>query len=274
MNTIPLFSMAPLTACLLAASLAVSGCEATTLTTIRTTSNNNSLSRPPRASPCHPAGMLLCTEAIYAEMNGVDKADGIREATSIPGIAKSARAAPAMRGGRITFDPTVVTSGNSSRSLANPQPDDTESARRRCGTQYRSAIFPWMRAKWVARASMAAAEEAELWDDPIVTSIEPLAPFYVAEDYHQDYFANNPDQGYCVAVVGPKVKKFKALFADNEVCPLSGFSPSHVKAPDWINPKHWRSFEGKTVQHEEIPLFLSCPDGTRSARLVLQGARR
>ena len=51
-------------------------------------------------------------------------------------------------------------------------------------------------------------------DDPIVTSIEPLAPFYVAEDYHQDYFANNPDQGYCVAVVGPKVKKFKALFAD------------------------------------------------------------
>jgi peptide-methionine (S)-S-oxide reductase len=47
-----------------------------------------------------------------------------------------------------------------------------------------------------------------------VTTIEPAAAFYVAEDYHQDYYARNPDQGYCVAVVGPKVKKFKALFAD------------------------------------------------------------
>ena len=83
------------------------------------------------------------------------------------------------------------------------------------GTQYRSAIFPQDEEQdRIARASLAAAGEAALWDDPIVTSIEPAAPFYVAEDYHQDYFANNPDQGYCVAVVGPKVKKFKALFAD------------------------------------------------------------
>ena len=64
------------------------------------------------------------------------------------------------------------------------------------------------------RDPRGAADEAGLWDDPVVTSIEPLAPFHVAEDYHQDYFARNPDQGYCVAVVGPKVEKFKTLFAD------------------------------------------------------------
>ena len=51
-------------------------------------------------------------------------------------------------------------------------------------------------------------------NERIVTTIEPAAPFYVAEGQHQDYYARNPDQGYCIAVVGPKVKKFKALFAD------------------------------------------------------------
>ena len=61
------------------------------------------------------------------------------------------------------------------------------------GTQYRSAIFPQNEEQErVARASLAAAEEAELWDAPIVTSIEPAAPFYVAEEYHQEYYARNP----------------------------------------------------------------------------------
>ena len=83
------------------------------------------------------------------------------------------------------------------------------------GTQYRSAIFPQSEEQeQVAKVSLQAAEEANLWEDVIVTTIEPAAVFYVAEDYHQDYYANNPDQGYCVAVVGPKVAKFRMLFAD------------------------------------------------------------
>ena len=164
-------------------------------------------------------GCFWCTEAIYAEMHGVSKVEsgytgghiknpGYREiCTGRTGHAEAVR---------ITFDPTVVTFGEllevfwrtHDPTTLNRQGADT-------GTQYRSAIFPQdEEQERIARASLSAAEEAGLWDDPIVTSIEAAAPFYVAEDYHQDYFANNPDQGYCVAVVGPKVKKFKALFAD------------------------------------------------------------
>lgn len=164
-------------------------------------------------------GCFWCTEAIYAEMQGVDKVEsgytgghiknpGYREiCTGRTGHAEAVR---------ITFDPSVVTFGELLEVFWRTH-DPTTLNRQGAdvGTQYRSAIFPLdEEQERVARASLAAAEEAELWDDPIVTSIEPLAPFYVAEDYHQDYFANNPDQGYCVAVVGPKVKKFKALFAD------------------------------------------------------------
>ena len=118
--------------------------------------------------------------------------------------------------GERLLDPTVVTFGELLEVFWRTH-DPTTLNRQGAdvGTQYRSAIFPMNEEQErVARASLAAAEEAGLWNAPIVTSIEPLAPFYVAEDYHQDYFANNPDQGYCVAVVGPKVKKFKALFAD------------------------------------------------------------
>jgi len=164
-------------------------------------------------------GCFWCTEAIYAEMHGVSKVEsgytgghiknpGYREiCTGRTGHAEAVR---------ITFDPTVVTFGEllevfwrtHDPTTLNRQGADT-------GTQYRSAIFPQdEEQERIARASLSAAEEAGLWDDPIVTRIEAAAPFYVAEDYHQDYFANNPDQGYCVAVVGPKVKKFKALFAD------------------------------------------------------------
>lgn len=164
-------------------------------------------------------GCFWCTEAIYAEMQGVDhvesgytggqiKNPGYREiCTGRTGHAEAVR---------ITFDPSLVSYGELLEVFWRTH-DPTTLNRQGAdvGTQYRSAIFPQSEEQErLARASMAAAEEAQLWDNPIVTTIEPAAPFYVAEDYHQDYFANNPDQGYCVAVVGPKVKKFKALFAD------------------------------------------------------------
>lgn len=56
--------------------------------------------------------------------------------------------------------------------------------------------------------------EQKLYKDPIVTEVTAFANFFVAEDYHQEYFANNPNQGYCRMVVGPKVEKFQKLFTD------------------------------------------------------------
>lgn len=76
------------------------------------------------------------------------------------------------------------------------------------GTQYRSVIFYHNEAqqKAAARAKIAAQT---LWPDPIVTEISPLTKFYVAEKYHQDYFRNNPNQGYCTFVIKPKMKKLE-----------------------------------------------------------------
>lgn len=77
------------------------------------------------------------------------------------------------------------------------------------GTQYRSVIFYQTEAQ-KKDALQAKADAASKYPDPIATEISPLTKFYPAEDYHQDYFKNNPNQPYCSAVVGPKIKKFKA----------------------------------------------------------------
>ncbi|MBV9673186.1 MAG: peptide-methionine (S)-S-oxide reductase MsrA, partial [Verrucomicrobia bacterium] len=76
------------------------------------------------------------------------------------------------------------------------------------GTQYRSIILYKDDAQKAA-AEKIKAEAQKDWPDPIVTEIKPLQAFYKAEDYHQDYFAKNPTQGYCRLVVAPKVQKFQ-----------------------------------------------------------------
>jgi peptide-methionine (S)-S-oxide reductase len=83
------------------------------------------------------------------------------------------------------------------------------------GTQYRSAIF------YHSPEQKAAAEEvvktfttAKVWDKPIVTELTPFSAFYLAEDYHQEYFAHHPEQGYCQVVIAPKVAKFRKKFSE------------------------------------------------------------
>jgi peptide-methionine (S)-S-oxide reductase len=83
------------------------------------------------------------------------------------------------------------------------------------GTQYRSAIFyhsPEQRA--IAEQVIRQLSAEQVWDDPIVTEVTPFTEFYGAEDYHQDYFERNPYQPYCMAVVAPKVAKFRKKFLD------------------------------------------------------------
>ncbi len=83
------------------------------------------------------------------------------------------------------------------------------------GTQYRSAIFYHNEAqKEIAQKSIQAVVEAELWAGKITTELTPLDVFYGAEAYHQDYYNQNGEQGYCVAVVAPKVEKFKKIFKE------------------------------------------------------------
>jgi peptide-methionine (S)-S-oxide reductase len=81
------------------------------------------------------------------------------------------------------------------------------------GTQYRSAIF-YHSAEQKATAEQVIAELSaeKLWPAPIVTQVVPFETLYPAEDYHQEYFARNPEQGYCQIVVAPKVAKFRKHF--------------------------------------------------------------
>ena len=164
-------------------------------------------------------GCFWCLEAVYDRMKGVESVESGYIGGKSPNPTYEAvctgRTGHA-EAVQITFDPNVV----SYRELlevffAIHDPTTLNRQDHDVGTQYRSAIFyhsPDQKA--VAEDVIAAFTKEKVFDDPIVTEVVPAATFYVAEDYHQEYFARNPTQGYCVAVVNPKVAKFRKLFAE------------------------------------------------------------
>ena len=115
---------------------------------------------------------------------------------------------------QITFDPALVRFREilevffviHDPTTLNRQGNDS-------GTQYRSAIFfHSQEQKQIAQEVITNLSGARLWRDPVVTEVMPATVFYIAEDYHQEYFANNPEAGYCQFVVAPKVAKFRKHF--------------------------------------------------------------
>jgi peptide-methionine (S)-S-oxide reductase len=115
---------------------------------------------------------------------------------------------------RINFDETVISAGtildifftiHDPRQL-NRQGNDI-------GTQYRSAMF-YEDEKQQALFESALSRAAEVWGEGIVTQVVPAETFWMGEEYHQDFFAKNPGQGYCVAVVSPKMAKARAAFTE------------------------------------------------------------
>lgn len=116
----------------------------------------------------------------------------------------------------ITFDPQIISLQqilNAFWFLHNPTTLNQQGED--IGTQYRSAIFYRNEAqKQIAQASMKQSEEKQEWKGKYVTEITAFKKFWKAEDYHQNYYEQNPTQPYCNAVVGPKVAKFKQHFAD------------------------------------------------------------
>ena len=115
---------------------------------------------------------------------------------------------------QITFDPAVVSFREilevffviHDPTTLNRQGNDS-------GTQYRSVIFfHSLEQKQIAQEVITNLSGVRLWRDPVVTEVMPATVFYIAEDYHQEYFANNPEAGYCQFVVAPKVAKFRKHF--------------------------------------------------------------
>jgi peptide-methionine (S)-S-oxide reductase len=115
---------------------------------------------------------------------------------------------------RLQFDPNVISYRDileifftiHDPTTPNRQGNDV-------GTQYRSVIFSTS-SEQEATARKVMAEMAHVWDAPIVTELRPAETWYKAEDYHQNYFAQHPLQGYCAFVVAPKVAKFRKMFAE------------------------------------------------------------
>jgi peptide-methionine (S)-S-oxide reductase len=118
---------------------------------------------------------------------------------------------------QVRFDPTMLSYADLLRvffTVHDPTTLNRQGAD--VGTQYRSHIFTHSDEQAeTAKRVIAEISEAGVYPLPIVTQVTPMdGPFYAAEDYHQEYFANNPNQPYCAAVVAPKVAKFRKLFLD------------------------------------------------------------
>lgn len=116
---------------------------------------------------------------------------------------------------RITFDPAIVRF----RELLEVffvihDPTTLNRQGHDVGTQYRSAIFYHSpEQKQIAEKVIESVTKGQVYVNPLVTEVAPAGTWYEAEPYHQEYFARNPFQGYCTAVVGPKVIKFRKQFA-------------------------------------------------------------
>ena len=163
-------------------------------------------------------GCFWCLEAVYLEVNGVSKVEsgytGGHQAN--PNYKEVTRGTTGhAEAVRIEFDPAVV----SYEDLLNifftiHDPTTLNRQGNDVGTQYRSAIYYHDdEQKSTAEQVKQAIDASGIWGNPMVTELEAAEAYYVAEDYHQNYYANNPNQGYCRVVVAPKVAKFRSKYA-------------------------------------------------------------
>jgi peptide-methionine (S)-S-oxide reductase len=159
-------------------------------------------------------GCFWCLDAVFRGLKGVEQVVSGYAGGTVPN--PSYEAVCTGRTGhaevvQVTFDPAVLSYrdlvevffGIHDPTTLNRQGADA-------GTQYRSAIYYHSpEQEQTAREVIAALERDQVFDAPIVTEVAPASEFYPAEEYHQDYFRRNPGQGYCRAVIAPKVAKFR-----------------------------------------------------------------
>ncbi|WP_317203950.1 peptide-methionine (S)-S-oxide reductase MsrA [Janthinobacterium sp.] len=162
-------------------------------------------------------GCFWCLEAVYLEMRGILHVESGYTGGQQPDptyeqvCAGSTGHAEVVR---LEFDPALVSYRDllevfftiHDPTTLNRQGNDV-------GTQYRSVIY-YQSPEQEAVARKVIAEMANVWDGPIITQLQPPQTYYKAEDYHQDYFRQHPEQGYCAFVVAPKVAKFRKTYAE------------------------------------------------------------
>ena len=163
-------------------------------------------------------GCFWCLEAVYDEMQGVSAVES--------GYMGGHVADPDYRSVctgttghvevvQVTFDPAVTSYREILEVFfATHDPTSRDRQGNDAGPQYRSVIFYHSeQQRQAAEQTIAEFDHQALFSRPIVTDLRAATPFYVAEDYHQEYFLNNPNQPYCAYVVAPKVQKFRKKYA-------------------------------------------------------------
>ena len=164
-------------------------------------------------------GCFWCTEAIFEKLDGVSKAvsgysGGMVENPTYNEVCSGETGHAEVI--QITFDPSIISFTELLEVFWNTHDPTTLNRQGNdVGTQYRSAIFYHNEEqKKLAERYKTKLTEAKVFDDPIVTEITKFDKFYVAENYHQDYYEQNKSQPYCNMVITPKVEKFKKVFKD------------------------------------------------------------
>ena len=162
-------------------------------------------------------GCFWCVEAVFDDLQGVEDV--------VSGYMGGQSANPSYeeictgRTGhaeviQVKFDPAIISFREILEVFfAVHNPTTLNRQGNDAGTQYRSAIFYHAaEQQQIADQVIESVGGGKVWDDPIVTEVVPAATFYPAEEYHQEFFRRNPNQGYCLAVVSPKVSKFRKNF--------------------------------------------------------------
>jgi len=162
-------------------------------------------------------GCFWCLEAVYDELRGVADVVSGYAGGSVPNPSYE-HVCTGQTGHaevvQIKFNPQLISFAEILKvffTIHDPTTLNRQGAD--VGTQYRSAIFYHSpEQKKIAEETIAEITTAKIWGKPIVTQVVPFEEFFAAENYHQEYFARNPYQGYCQMVVAPKVAKFREKF--------------------------------------------------------------
>ena len=165
------------------------------------------------------AGCFWCVEAVFDDLRGVEDvvsgySGGHKDNPTYQEVCSESTGHAEVV--QVTFDPAELSYADLLRVFFSVH-DPTQLNRQGndIGTSYRSAIFYHSEdQKRIAREVIDEIARAGLYDKPIVTEVTPFDKFWPAEDYHNEYYANNPNQPYCAAVVAPKVAKFRKQFVD------------------------------------------------------------
>lgn len=163
-------------------------------------------------------GCFWCTEAIFTRLQGVQAvcsgyANGHTQYPSYTQVCTGSTGHAEVL--QVHYDPTVLTLQTLLQVFfATHDPTTLNRQGHDVGTQYRSCILTTTaQQQATAQAVVTALNSSDNpWGAPVVTQVEPLQQFWPAEEDHHDYFARNPQQGYCVAVVAPKVDRLQSLF--------------------------------------------------------------